>query len=125
MCGNKVVLIGQSVAERHAAKFGLDAGIPGLTLDAPADVSLSLDPSFSLNVGIDLSDGVAIEERFFIVEDPQNELTLDVTAQLDDPSLYVSINVSTRQFTYPSFVRCIENALQDHAIVRAGQVHII
>jgi hypothetical protein len=68
-------------------RLGLGASVPGLALDASADVKFTVDPQFRIPIGIRLHPDVPIGERFFLAEDEAPEITLDVSALIDDPSI--------------------------------------
>jgi hypothetical protein len=65
----------------------LGTAVSGLTLDASADVKFAVDPKFRLPIGIRLHPDVPIGKRFFLADDDAPEITLAVSAVIDDPSI--------------------------------------
>lgn len=68
--------------------------IAGITFDASGDFEVVVDPKFQITIGLRLSPNVPIQDRFFIVDitDPNyHELTLNVTARLNNPTVHGSI----------------------------------
>ena len=72
-------------------EFDFSAGVEALSFNTSGDVELSIDPSFELTVGLRLSGGVDLADRFFIVDNDEPEVQIDVTAQLDDPRVFGSV----------------------------------
>ena len=71
--------------------FDFSAGVEALSFNTSGDVELSIDPSFELTVGLRLSGGVDLADRFFLVDNDDPEISIDVTAQLDDPRVFGSV----------------------------------
>ena len=72
-------------------EFDFSAGVEALSFNTSGDVELSIDPAFELTVGLRLSGGVDLADRFFIVDNDDPEVSIDVTAQLDDPVVAGSV----------------------------------
>src|SRR5262249_40786113 len=71
----------------------LDFGdrVAGLKVDAAGTVDVTVAASFRIPLGIRLASGLDIDQRFFIVADATPEVTLHVTAALDNPNVQASI----------------------------------
>ena len=65
----------------------LAASVPGLAFDGSGDVKFTVDPQFRIPIGIRLGPDVPVEKRFFLAEDDAPEITLAVSAVIDDPSI--------------------------------------
>ena len=65
----------------------LGSSIEGLKLTAGGDVKFSVDPAFRLRVGIRLGGDVSVADRFYLAEDDTPEVTLGVSASLDNPNV--------------------------------------
>ena len=68
-------------------KLDFGTAIPGLSFDASGSIALAINPRFRLPFGIRLDPSLSADQRFFIVEDTDPELSLEVRAQLDDPTI--------------------------------------
>ncbi len=67
--------------------------IPGLALSGAGKVLVTIDPDFEIEVGIRLGSGISPAERVFIVDNADPEVSLHVTAQLDDPVIHGSLGL--------------------------------
>ena len=79
----------RSIPTRLQFTKDLDFGatIPGLAFDASGKVTFTVDPQFRIPLGIRLHPDVPIGQRFFLAEDEQPEITLAISALVDDPSI--------------------------------------
>ena len=69
-------------------KLDFGTAIPGLSFDAKSgSIAFAINPRFRLPFGIRLDPSLTVDERFFIVEDATPDLSLVVSAQLDDPTI--------------------------------------
>ena len=68
-------------------KLDFGTAIPGLSFDASGSIAFAINPRFRLPFGIRLDPSLTVDERFFIVEDATPDLSLVVSAQLDDPTI--------------------------------------
>jgi hypothetical protein len=59
--------------------------VPGLSLEASANLNLTIDPKFQISAGLRLAPGLALQNRFYIAENADPEAQLTVTAGIDDP----------------------------------------
>ena len=77
--------------EALAYETSLDFGeaIPGASFSASGNFEVEVQPTFRLPVGIDMNIGgttpVPFSERVFLVDDEDPEITLSVSAQVDNP----------------------------------------
>jgi Ca2+-binding RTX toxin-like protein len=71
----------------------LDFGdsVHGLKFDASGTFNVQVDPSFAITVGVRLSENLSASQRFFIVENATPEITLAVSANLNDPAVTGSV----------------------------------
>jgi autotransporter-associated beta strand protein len=76
-------------------RLDLSKQITGLQLDASANFDVTVDPRFEIVLGVRLTPGLNLNQRFYIVDNPDlqdhHEVTLDVTARLNDPVVQGSI----------------------------------
>jgi Ca2+-binding RTX toxin-like protein len=77
---------------RFDAPLDLAAALPGLDLGGSADFAFTVDPVFHLTLGIRLNPTIENpRQRFFLVENAENEIVLTVAATLDNPTLSASL----------------------------------
>ena len=67
--------------------FDLATILPGFTSSTPTNVKVTVDPAFDLRFGVFLAPSIASQDRFFLVADGAPQVTLNVTASLDNPNL--------------------------------------
>src|SRR5207302_1466457 len=72
---------------QFAEHLDLGTSVEGLKLTAGGGVKFSIDPAFRLRVGIRLGGDVPIAERFYLAADDTPEVTLGVSASLDNPNV--------------------------------------
>lgn len=78
--------------QKFTQRLGFGTKIAGLDLDSSGDVEISIDPNFQFQVGLRLSPDVPLTERFFLLDDPnKHEVTLNVTARLDNPQVHGTV----------------------------------
>ncbi|MEX2187724.1 MAG: hypothetical protein WD875_13050, partial [Pirellulales bacterium] len=71
----------------------LEGSIPGLSLSGAGKFQVQIDPTFNITLGIRVGPGLSPGERIFIVDNAAPEVTLNVTAQLDDPVIRGSLGL--------------------------------
>ncbi|HEX2473437.1 MAG TPA: hypothetical protein VHK01_01755, partial [Lacipirellulaceae bacterium] len=71
----------------------LSGQIPGLELSGAGNFQFQIDPAFNLTLGIRTASGISPAERIFIVDNDAPEVTLDISAQLDDPQISASLGL--------------------------------
>ena len=68
------------VALQYETKLDLSEQIPGLEFEASGDFLVTATPTIRLPLGIDLTDNTV-----FLIDDAQPEVSISLSAQLDDP----------------------------------------
>ncbi len=81
-------------------------GIPGLNFAATGNFDFTIDPTFRLPLGLRIGPGLDFQDRFYVRADgPANkEISLAVTAQLNDPNLTATIGFLDVRMTEDSAV---------------------
>ena len=74
-------------------QLDLSEQIPGLGLSASGNFQIVIDPEFNITIGIRTTPGISPAERVFIVDNPEPEVTLNFSAQLDDPVIQGSLGI--------------------------------
>ena len=72
-------------------RLDLSDALGGLTFGASGDFQITVDPAFQLTVGMRLDPNLPWEERFYVKENLEDEITVEVTAQLDEPNVFGAI----------------------------------
>lgn len=67
--------------------IALSSVLPGLEIDGSADFLVTADAKFNLAVGLRIAPNVPADQRFFIIADDTPDVSLRVTAQLDNPNI--------------------------------------
>jgi hypothetical protein len=83
-------------------KLDLSADVQGLSLNAGTDFAFTVSPTFRLTVGLDLSPGVATDDRFYLVPGTAPAVSFGVSAAVKVPGyqgtvgyLNVGLNAAT------------------------------
>ncbi|MCO6453816.1 MAG: hypothetical protein J5I93_00735, partial [Pirellulaceae bacterium] len=86
---------------RYALPLDFSGRVAGLSLEASAQLELEVEPAVAITLGISLAPELEPAERFFIMtgEAGQPELSLAVTARLNDPAVegafgFLNVNLS-------------------------------
>lgn len=65
--------------------LNLSAAVTGLSLPSTQDLLFTIDPSFQVTAGMRLAPDLDFGERFYLKDNAASELTLQVSAALDNP----------------------------------------
>ncbi len=90
----------------YSTQLDLSTRIAGLTFDANADLNITVTPVFHLPIRVDLSadDSLTATRRFFLVDDGTPDLSLTVTANLDNPNFSARMGLLGLRLTKDSTI---------------------
>ncbi len=75
----------------YAVPLDLSGVLPGFTTTGSTNVAVTVDPRFDLRLGLRLDPALAYQDRVFVQADGAPQVTLGVTASLDNPTVQAKL----------------------------------